>query len=62
MLYFNVYVIFIDLFFFILGKFIVVVLLERFYDIDEGKISIDGVSLKELDFIWLRGKVIGFIN
>lgn len=39
-----------------------VVLLERFYDIDEGKISIDGVSLKELDFIWLRGKVIGFIN
>lgn len=37
-------------------------LLERFYDIDEGKISIDGVSLKELDPTWLRGKAIGFIN
>lgn len=37
-------------------------LLERFYDIDDGKITIDGVSLKELDPTWLRGKAIGFIN
>lgn len=46
----------------ILGKSTVAALLERFYDIDEGKISIDGVSLKELDPTWLRGKAIGFIN
>lgn len=44
------------------GKSTVAALLERFYDIDEGKISIDGVSLKELDPTWLRGKAIGFIN
>lgn len=46
----------------ITGKSTVAALLERFYDIDEGKISIDGVSLKELDPTWLRGKAIGFIN
>lgn len=44
------------------GKSTVAALLERFYDIDDGKISIDGVSLKELDPTWLRGKAIGFIN
>lgn len=46
----------------IIGKSTVAALLERFYDIDDGKISIDGVSLKELDPTWLRGKAIGFIN
>lgn len=45
-----------------IGKSTVAALLERFYDIDDGKISIDGVSLKELDPTWLRGKAIGFIN
>ncbi|XP_078334780.1 mitochondrial potassium channel ATP-binding subunit-like [Crassostrea virginica] len=44
------------------GKSTVAALLERFYDIDDGKITIDGVSLKELDPTWLRGKAIGFIN
>ena len=47
---------------FLAGKSTVAALLERFYDIDDGKITIDGVSLKELDPTWLRGKAIGFIN
>ncbi|XP_048729281.2 mitochondrial potassium channel ATP-binding subunit-like [Ostrea edulis] len=44
------------------GKSTVAALLERFYDIDNGKISIDGVNLKDLDPSWLRGKALGFIN
>jgi ATP-binding cassette subfamily B (MDR/TAP) protein 8 len=37
-------------------------LLERFYDVNEGKISFDGIDLKELDPQWLRGQAIGYIN
>lgn len=43
------------------GKFIVVVLLERFYDVDSGCIFVDGYDIVGLDLIWLRGIVIGFI-
>ncbi|XP_061177199.1 mitochondrial potassium channel ATP-binding subunit-like [Saccostrea echinata] len=44
------------------GKSTVAALLERFYDIESGRICIDGVDLRELDPSWLRGKAIGFIN
>lgn len=43
------------------GKLIVVVLLERFYDLKSGSIFFDGYDIIFLDFIWLRGYVIGFI-
>ena len=44
------------------GKSTVASLLERFYDIKQGKITIDNVSIQELDPSWLRGHAIGFIN
>ena len=37
-------------------------LLERFYDVDAGSVSIDGVDLRALDPKWLRGRAIGYIN
>ena len=37
-------------------------LLERFYDVDAGSVSIDGVDLRTLDPKWLRGRAIGYIN
>ena len=37
-------------------------LLERFYEVDSGSITIDGVDLKELSPSWLRGGFIGFIG
>ena len=37
-------------------------LLERFYEVNKGKITIDGHDIKDLDPSWLRGKAIGFIN
>jgi ATP-binding cassette subfamily B (MDR/TAP) protein 8 len=44
------------------GKSTIASLLERFYDVNEGKISFDGIDLKELDLQWLRGQAIGYIN
>ena len=44
------------------GKSTVAALLERFYDPQEGEVSIDGHSLLSLDPSWVRGKVIGYIN
>ncbi|KAJ3316863.1 ATP-binding cassette, sub-B (MDR TAP), member 8, partial [Boothiomyces sp. JEL0866] len=43
------------------GKSTVGQLIEGFYDIDGGKILIDGVDLKEIDIKWLR-KHVGYIN
>jgi len=37
-------------------------LLERFYDVDAGHITVDGHDIRSLDPTWLRGRVIGFIN
>jgi len=36
------------------GKSSVVCLLERFYDIQDGELLLDGVSIKELNVRWLR--------
>ncbi|XP_060555918.1 mitochondrial potassium channel ATP-binding subunit-like [Ruditapes philippinarum] len=44
------------------GKSTIAALLERFYDIDSGKITIDGENVRDLDPSWLRGRAIGFIN
>ncbi|EFN88772.1 ATP-binding cassette sub-family B member 8, mitochondrial [Harpegnathos saltator] len=44
------------------GKSTVAALLERFYDVDEGSITIDGRDIKSLNSSYLRGSVLGFIN
>uniref|UniRef100_A0A0B7AEF4 Mitochondrial potassium channel ATP-binding subunit n=1 Tax=Arion vulgaris TaxID=1028688 RepID=A0A0B7AEF4_9EUPU len=44
------------------GKSTLAVLMERFYDVDSGKITLDGIDIRELDPSWLRGRAIGFIN
>jgi ATP-binding cassette subfamily B (MDR/TAP) protein 1 len=33
----------------------------RFYDPDEGKITLDGVDLKEIDLHWLRNQI-GYVG
>ena len=33
----------------------------RFYDPDEGRITLDGIDLKELDIAWLRS-IIGYVG
>ena len=44
------------------GKSTVASLLERFYDCDNGSLTIDGVDIKTLDLRWLRRNCIGYIN
>lgn len=44
------------------GKSTVAALLERFYDVNGGKVTLDGVDLREVDPKWLRGQAIGYIN
>lgn len=44
------------------GKSTVAALLERFYDINAGSVTIDGVNIGDLDPSWLRGRALGFIN
>ena len=43
------------------GKSTIFQLIMRFYDPDEGKITLDGVDLKELDLNWLR-RQIGYVG
>lgn len=33
----------------------------RFYDPDQGRITLDGVDLKEIDLFWLRGQI-GYVG
>jgi len=44
------------------GKSTLAALLERFYDVESGSISIDGKDIRGLDPSWLRGQMIGYIN
>ena len=42
------------------GKSTIIQLIQRFYDVDEGEILIDGQNIKEYDLINLRKKI-GFV-
>lgn len=44
------------------GKSTIVALLQRFYDIENGSISLDGKEISGLDVEWLRSEVIGVVN
>nr|CAD7446378.1 unnamed protein product [Timema bartmani] len=44
------------------GKSTIAALLERFYDVNEGCITLDGVDIRQLDPSWLRGRVIGYMD
>ncbi|KAH1000660.1 hypothetical protein HUJ04_012965 [Dendroctonus ponderosae] len=44
------------------GKSTIVALVERFYDVDNGSVKIDGYDLKTLDPSWLRRKALGLIS
>jgi ABC-type multidrug transport system fused ATPase/permease subunit len=39
------------------GKSTVIQLLQRFYDPDEGVVSVDGINIKDLDLNWLRSQM-----
>ena len=39
------------------GKSTVASLIQRYYDITEGSIEIDGIPLKELDYVWFRKQI-----
>ncbi|XP_068620128.1 mitochondrial potassium channel ATP-binding subunit [Battus philenor] len=44
------------------GKSTIAALLERFYDVNDGVITIDGVDVREFDCKWLRGRALGLIS
>ncbi|KPJ10447.1 ATP-binding cassette sub-family B member 8, mitochondrial [Papilio machaon] len=44
------------------GKSTIAALLERFYDVNEGSVTIDGVDVREMDCKWLRGRALGLIS
>ncbi|KAH7101159.1 multidrug resistance protein 1 [Auriculariales sp. MPI-PUGE-AT-0066] len=39
------------------GKSTVVQLIERFYDVSEGRVTLDGVDIRELNVKWLRSQI-----
>merc|ERR1712070_976895 len=43
------------------GKSTVVSLIQRFYDVDGGKVTLDGVDLTHLDIPWLRSQI-GYVQ
>ncbi|CAG9795526.1 unnamed protein product [Diatraea saccharalis] len=44
------------------GKSTIAALLERFYDVSDGQVTIDGVDVREFDCKWLRGRALGLIS
>ncbi|RVE46215.1 hypothetical protein evm_009105 [Chilo suppressalis] len=44
------------------GKSTIAALLERFYDVNDGQVTIDGIDVRELDCKWLRGRALGLIS
>lgn len=44
------------------GKSTLAALLERFYDVNDGRVTIDGVDVREFDCKWLRGRALGLIS
>ncbi|EDO39589.1 predicted protein, partial [Nematostella vectensis] len=44
------------------GKSTVAALLERFYEVHHGRVTLDGYDIRELDPTWMRGSVIGYIH
>ena len=44
------------------GKSTIASLLARMYDPRGGKITIDGVDIRNLDPKWLRGELIGYVG
>lgn len=44
------------------GKSTIVALLERFYDVNNGQVTIDGYDIRDLNVEWLRGRAIGLIS
>merc|ERR1712232_1232834 len=43
------------------GKSTVVGLIQRFYDVDAGTITLDGVNIVDLDLTWLRSQI-GYVQ
>jgi ATP-binding cassette, subfamily B (MDR/TAP), member 1 len=43
------------------GKSTIFQLMMRFYDPDEGKITLDGTDIRELDLVWLKEKI-GYVG
>jgi ATP-binding cassette subfamily B protein len=43
------------------GKSTIVSLLQRFYDVDQGRITVDGNTLEDLDLQWLRSHI-GYVQ
>ncbi|XP_027357405.1 putative ABC transporter B family member 8 [Abrus precatorius] len=39
------------------GKSTAIALVQRFYDVDEGVVKVDGVDIKSLQLKWMRGKM-----
>lgn len=43
------------------GKSTIIQLMMRFYDPDEGKITLDGIDLRDYDLHWLRNQI-GYVG
>ena len=43
------------------GKSTIVALLQRFYDVNEGSITVDGIDIRQLDLTWLRTHI-GYVQ
>jgi ATP-binding cassette subfamily B (MDR/TAP) protein 8 len=44
------------------GKSTIAALMERFYDVTDGRVSVDGRDIKSLDPTWLRSHLVGYIS